>query len=498
MRQPTKTHSGYSTNGSERKLDQLPTVETEFAELDDGTLLELIEAPWNPQELALATYDSTFNEQEAREEYPDGDGERFDYGPDEQEVREEFPHGDQGPSNFGLDHRFKGRRYIPISRDNPVVKQVRFARGIGRYAPGAGALVEKIQFLLCRCLDLEEEYPFLLACFIVSTWLIDCLPIAPYLALVGLPQSGKTTALTLLRLLCRRSLLTADITSAAFYRACDLLNPTLLLDETATMGQKRALFHLLRTGTTRDVIARQNHSYRTYGAKVVTWTELPADEALNSRCIVIPMQETWRANLEKPLNSKIVEAADILQIDLLMYRLKNYRKLSLPKILGDERLHSRTRDLYEALALSVCGDSKLCTRLLECFERQQDLNREPLSPGRTAVLEALFERIHKYREEGSCLIGELTKDVNRALAQAGEHRRLNPREVGGVLTTFGFLNRRRTSKGWMMWLGRSVEKRIHFLMTVYGIRCSADVLPSPELSNSCEFCRDVQELGNRS
>ena len=472
MSKPTNTRSGHSAGGSEPGLDLLPGVETEFAELENGTLLELIESPWNPQDLALATYDTTFNERNATEESRDGK---------------------DGPADCGPEYRFHGRPYIPISRDNPIVKQVRLARGIGRYAPKAAALVERIQLLLRQCLELEEDYPFLLACFIVATWLIDCLPIAPYLALVGLPQSGKTTALTLMRLLCRRSLLTADITSAAFYRACDLLNPTVLIDETATMGQKQALFHLLRTGTTRDVIAlRQNHSYRTYGAKAFTWTELPADEALNSRCIVIPMQESWRASLSRPLDPKIVEAADVLQIDLLMYRLKNYRKLNLPRISGDERLHARTRDLYQALAFSLGGDSKLCARLLKCCERQQDLNREPLSPPRTAVLESLFERIHTHRADDGFLIGEFTKDVNCALVQAGERRRLNPREVGGVLTTFGFINRRRTNRGWMIWLGRSAEKRIHFLMTVYGIRCSTDVLSSPERALACQFCQEIQ------
>lgn len=493
MSQPSATHSGHNSSGSEAKL---PTVPTEFAALDERALLELIEAPWNRQELALAVYDSTLTERDAigQVRYLDLIAEEEFTKQDESSFDRSEPEEADFPFSYVKEYVFRGRRYIPVSADkDPIVKQVRFARGASRYVPEASALVHSIQLLLRRCLDLEEEYPFLLACFIVSTWLIDRLPIAPYLALVGLPQSGKTTALMLLRLLCRRSLLTADVTSAAFYRACDLLNPTVLIDETATMGQKQALFHLLRAGTVRDVITlRQNRSYRTYGAKVITWTELPADEALNSRCIVIPMQETRRAELEKPLNSSVVAEADSLQMSLLAYRLRNYyRKLSLPKISGEERLHSRTRDLYEAVGLSLCGDSKLCTRLLECFERQQDLNREPLSPGPTAVLEALFERIHKHREEGSCLIGELTKDTNRALAQVGEHRRLNPREVGGILTTFGFLNRRRTTKGWMIWLGRSVEERVHFLMTVYGIRGSADLLPSPELADSCEFCRDV-------
>jgi hypothetical protein len=500
MSQPTHTHSSHDTGGSESEYDQLPAVETEFAELRNGTLLELIEAPWNPQELALVAYDTNFREREMTEEDLEESKGPIACSPeDEPYVTEEFPQGDRGPSDCGPEYIFNERRYIPISREDPIVKRVRLAHGICRYSSDARSLVNRIQLLLCRCLDLDSEYLLLLACFIVSTWLIDRLPIAPYLALVGLPQSGKTTALTLLRLLCRRSLLTTDITSAAFYRACDLLNPTLLIDETATMGQKQALFHLLRTGTTRDVIAlRQNHSYGTFGAKAFTWIELPADEALNSRCIVIPMKETWRTNLERPLDSKIVEAADVLQMDLLMYRLKNYRKLSLPRIPGDERLHSRSRDLYQALALSLCGDSKLCTPLIERFERQQDSNREPLSLGRTAVLEALFERIHAHRTGDSCTIGEFTKEVNRALAQAGERRHLNPREVGGVLTTFGLINRKRTSNGWIMGLSRAAEKRIHFLMSVYGIRSSADILKSPGSELTCEFCQDIEKADDRA
>jgi len=43
-----------------------------------------------------------------------------------------------------------------------------------------------------------------------------------------------------------------------------------------------------------------------------------------------------------------------------------------------------------------------------------------------------------------------------------------------------------------MWLSRVAEKRIHFLMTLYGIRCSADVLSSPESAFSCEFCQEVE------
>ena len=72
----------------------------------------------------------------------------------------------------------------------------------------------------------------LIAAFVVSTWFIEDLAVAPYLALVGPPRSGKTTLLQVLNLVCRRPLLTADITSAAFYEVYEKLTPTLLVDET--------------------------------------------------------------------------------------------------------------------------------------------------------------------------------------------------------------------------------------------------------------------------
>lgn len=109
--------------------------------------------------------------------------------------------------------------------------------------------------ILKACVDLDEESRHLLAFFILGTWFIDRLPIAPYLALIGRARSGKTTTLRTLNLLCRRSLLTADISSSAFYSACESLTPTLLIDETATAGDRRTLYHLLRAGSTPDSIA---------------------------------------------------------------------------------------------------------------------------------------------------------------------------------------------------------------------------------------------------
>lgn len=308
----------------------LAIVETDFAELEDGSLVEMIEDPEDPKRSLLAIWK-------------------------------------EGVVHLTDRFQYKSRVLVPIPRDRHVVTHVRLPQGAKTYE-SVSALLEQIQSIFSQCSDLDAEYITLLAHFVLSTWVIDQLSVAPYIALVGLPGSGKSSVLKILNLLCRRALLTADITPAAYYRVCDRLTPTLLIDETGTAGDRRTLFHLLRTGTTRDVTAiRRDESFKTFGAKVISWTELPNDPALNSRCVLIPLQESRRVDLKEPSTPEIVRAAADIQKQLLQFRFDRYKKLSLPSIPGDERLHSRARDLYKAFALPVGEDTKACEWLVKHF-----------------------------------------------------------------------------------------------------------------------------------
>jgi hypothetical protein len=86
------------------------------------------------------------------------------------------------------------------------------------------------------------------------------------------------------------------------------------VDETFTTGNRRKLLHLLKVGTTREsVTLRKSHSFKAFGPKVISCTELPNDGALNSRCVIIPMQETNRADLAKPTDQKMLDLADALR-----------------------------------------------------------------------------------------------------------------------------------------------------------------------------------------
>jgi hypothetical protein len=435
-------------------VDAPTVVEIDFVELKDGSLVEMIEDPENSSNTLLAVFK---------------DGEvRF---------TSRLQRGDEV--------------LVPIPRDKHIIKHVRLARGVKGYE-SVRSLLFKIDSILSECLEIDVHGRGLLAAFILSTWFIDKLPVAPYVSLVGLPRSGKSTTLAMLRLLCRRALLTADITSAAFYQVCDRLTPTLLIDETGTAGEQRVLYHLLRTGTTRELTAlRKEQSFKTFGAKAISWICLPNDAALNSRCIIIPLHESDRADLERPASPRVLAAADDLQKQLLKFRFDKYNSLNLPKVQSAKQLRSRARDLYEALALPVGDDSNLCEWIAKRIRRQEECGREPLLPAQAVVLQTLFVGIHKYKYSGVFVlrIGNFTKCVNTL--SAGTIPPLSPRAVGAALTSLGLTQRTRTNTGWEVWVDPPQQKKIHELIAVYGIDNDACVLPT-ELTKQCDLCKGME------
>jgi hypothetical protein len=430
---------------------RLPECEVDFAELEDGTLVEMIEDPCNAANSLFAVYKNGIVQNAARVECND-------------------------------------RVLVPIPRQQGIFKHVRLPRG-SQPPESSLLLFAGIVTLILGCVDISRDDAILVAAFVMSTWFIERLSVAPYLALVGLPQSGKTTMLQVLNLVCRRPLLTADITSAAFYQVYEKLSPTLLVDETLTIGNRRALFHLFKTGTTRGSITfRKGRSLKAFGPKVISCTELPNDAGLNSRCVIISMHETSRTNLAKPSGKKILDIADDLQKQLLRYRLENYNSLTLPNVEGDERLHPRTRDLYQALALPFGSAADMRGYLVRLFETQQEINREPLSPAPAAVLRFLYDFIHSHPMEGKCGNKELTAGVNLKLGLLRETFRLTPHEVGRSLTSLGFTNRKRTNVGFTLWLDLTTRKRIHKIAHDYDVDQESR-FGGEGIGNDCELCK---------
>jgi hypothetical protein len=425
-------------------------AEIDFAELQDGTLVELVEDAKHPGRTCFAVWK-------------------------------------QGEVRFVDRLEQDGQVFVPLPRNNEVLGRLRLPSAVSPY-DSVQALLRRLESLISQCVAVDEKYVRVLADFVLSTWFVDRLDVAPYLSVVGLPQSGKTTLLKVLSLVCRRSLLIADVTSASFYQACTRFVPTILIDETGSIRSNRTLRHMLRSGTTRDVLAvRRNRIFHCYGAKVISWLETPDDAALNSRCVLIPMFESKNSALVRLDEPKVQQMAADLQAQLLRFRLENYNAVKPAAVAGDEVLRPRTRDLLRALSAGDAQDAGRCQDLLKFFESGEAVPLEPLSPEHNAVLCALFAIIHP-GDFSLIWISHLTDKVNRFLEQSGDRLRLLPRKVGAVLTSFGFTNRTRTNSGWVLYLSQQDAEKLHQLAACYGIDGFKDRFLSIS-PDDCTLCR---------
>jgi hypothetical protein len=409
-----------------------PAAETpvEFAALPDGSLIELIESPTDVNETMLAYWrdgDTTYHK-------------RVTVG---------------------------DKCFVPLPNKKFLLRHIVLPNRAMPYENALTLALRVAQFIH-KCVALEPGIDFLLMLFVLSTWITDRLPIAPYLSISGLPQSGKTTLLQVLRLICRRGLLTGDISSAGFYHACDLLQPTLLIDEAGTSGNDAAIRLLLRMGNARDsAVTRKDQIYSVYGPKVIAWLEPPNDAALSSRCVSIQMSES-KKGLQRVTAPEIVAEAAELRAQLLRYRFAMFNKVKIQNFSGEEMLPPRRRDLFHCLAATV-ENMEGCEILLSHFKLNSIYSREPLRAQEDAVLTALFLRIHKKGFQELVMIKDLASGVNNIVELAGAKWRVTPRKVGAVLATFGITDKRRRSDGWMVLLTRADQERIHQLVERHGL-----------------------------
>jgi putative DNA primase/helicase len=137
------------------------------------------------------------------------------------------------------------------------------------------------------------------ALWIVMTWLMDVLNVAP-LAVVSSPQKrcGKTQLLAIIDRLAYRALAAGNISAAAVFRAIEQWSPTLIIDEAdAFMKQDENLRGLLNAGHTRDTAfvirtVGDDHvpkRFSVWGPKAIAGIGRLAD-TLMDRAIVLPMR----------------------------------------------------------------------------------------------------------------------------------------------------------------------------------------------------------------
>lgn len=163
---------------------------------------------------------------------------------------------------------------------------------------GAG-LLDELAATFRRYLALPDGADVALPLWVLHTYVFDAFPITPRLGFTSATKRcGKTTAQTLTGQLVPRPLTTANITTAALFRAVEAYKPTVLIDEADTfLEERQELRGLLNAGHFRPTAyvirtVGEDHEVRVFSvwapASVALIGSLPS--TLADRSIEIRMR----------------------------------------------------------------------------------------------------------------------------------------------------------------------------------------------------------------
>jgi hypothetical protein len=370
-----------------------------------------------------------------------------------------------------------GRVFEPAAVDPTVMR----AMSLPTKCESCGSvrqLLDDIARIFAVHAALEEAFARIVGRFVLSSYIVEGLPMAPSLRIVGSETIAGIQLLQILTGLCRHAIRLTEVTAAGICALPLEWNPTLLIPQRELDPRLQCLL---------DAAQRPNE-FIPRGRRL-----------LNMHCAVATFSETGGINghkftgieiLAPPLNRHVeILAEDSLrrmaegfQARLLCYCFENFRNarssnFDAPQFLPPIRDHARS------LGACTPDDAGLQAELLGFLEaRDVDLRSEKWVDLTVIVLEAILALIHE-GEETAVYVGEIAKAAEAILRGRGETREVEPREVGQKLRLLGFKTETRDARGYKLLLTQEVSRRVHELARNFAA-------PSIEVPlKGCEYCK---------
>ncbi len=381
-----------------------------------------------------------------------------------------------------------GHVHTPPMIDERLLESLnlRLPSGV-KACPAPGEFFFEVSQLIRSHVDLPESSYYLVAAFILSTWFVEKLAVAPYLWICGPPGSGKTTLLRLLHCLCRRPVLVAGSAPAWVYSLPALLRPTLLFDELQLDGTQHShsLECWLRAGNAHGVpVGVRGELVDGFGAKVLCSRRPASDSALASRALHVSMIPSHR-NLDILDEGVVQQIASDFQPRLLMFRLQHYREFR-PWAVNLLPISPRMGDLMCALLLPLKGHKVAIDLLFDALDEQlRQAVIEKVDEPEALVIIALSAYCHDARFS-AVLVGQFAAMVNENRRQAGEEADLKPRAVGSILKSLGLTTDKVSGLGRGLRFTTTVKRRIHQLLQSYNLT------PNDPLIRGCVLCEELR------
>jgi hypothetical protein len=308
---------------------------------------------------------------------------------------------------------------------------------------------------------LAESLATLCALFVLATWVIDAIPTAPWLSILGMETIASAQLLVILNSLCRHSLILTEVDSTGLSSLSTMWQPTLLIKQSRLSV---AMQQLLVATRQRNVRIPRRGRLLDISCAVATFTE-PGWASNNFSRIEIPMV----ASCPEPPILKASEEREItedFQDRLLAYRFTNHCRV-LNSTFDVQDFTIRMRELARSIGRCIPDDPELQGKVVRLLKTQDDQNRsERWVDMNTVIVETLLVACHAVGTK--CLyIGEIAESAEVILNLRGENRKVTPREVGDRVRQLGLKTEPRDMKGFKLLLNQTLRLKVHELARVF-------------------------------
>jgi hypothetical protein len=366
-----------------------------------------------------------------------------------------------------------GRLYEPAPINSSVLQELSLPTRCRPHGSTREFLAETCK-LLANFVGLEEKIAPLAGRIVLCTSIIDAVPVAPALMIVGPDTLRANRLVALLRCLCRHALPLTGVTPAGLCSLPSGVRFTYLISQT-TMSDKLRL--LLGQASNRDCrIPSRGRLLDLFGVQVIHSDSVLAGEPWPHRSIQISMIPTGRELPHLDLDTQSQILSDF-QPRLLSFRRANLgtaRKMQFDA----SQFSFALQDLAHSFAAATPDDTKLQSELCDLLqEKGKEIQSETWIEMNCVLLAAIV--VAGTEAPGEVVyVAELAEIAQEILRRRGERDgKIDAGVFGKRLKLLGFSTEPRDARGKKLRLTDAVLNRARLIAREFGDLEVADARP---------------------
>lgn len=331
-------------------------------------------------------------------------------------------------------------------------------------------LLDDIFETCLRFIVVSTSEAIVLTLWIAFTWFIDVVQVAPLL-IINAPElaCGKTQAFDFVARLSARSMASANSSMAYLFRAIELWQPTILIDEADTfIRENHEMKGVINAGYLRASafigrVVGENHEpkqFNVWGAKVLAGISLERHlpESTMSRGHIINLRRKMAHETVILIRHEPTNSFDLLASKLARFAEDYSEQVEMARPELPSELNDRSKDNWEPLlAIAGCAGSEWVERAIAAaieLSKNNEVHHVSIGNELLASIRYIFDSKGIDKISTSNLIAELISDEDSTWTTFNRGREITPRNIASLLDKYGIksrtvrLNKNSTPKGY--------------------------------------------------